>query len=64
LRASTTGAPAGGYNLGAKIDRVNGAQVFKPGVDGTPKDGITERRLRDFRYDKQLLRSVTDENRR
>ena len=44
----------GGYNLGAKIDRVNGRQVFRPGEDGTPKDGITERRLRDFRFDGQL----------
>lgn len=48
----------GGYGLGQKIDRVNGAQVLKPGADGTPKDGITERRLRDFRYDKQLLSAV------
>lgn len=52
----TTG---GGYNLGASIDRVNGAQVFRPGEDGLPKDGITERRLRDFRFDGQLKRAVT-----
>lgn len=50
---------AGGYNLGAKIDRVNGAQVFKPDASGDPKDGIVERRLRDFRYDGQLQRAVT-----
>lgn len=50
---------AGGYKLGAKIDRVNGAQVFRPDEDGLPKDGITERRLRDFRYDAQLKRSMT-----
>lgn len=50
---------AGGYNLGAKIDRVNGAQVFKPDDSGNPKDGIRERRLRDFRYDGQLQRSMT-----
>lgn len=52
-------ASADGFNLGAKIDRVNGAQVFKPGDDGSPKDGITERRLRDFRYDGQLNRAMT-----
>lgn len=49
----------GGYNLGAKIDRVNGAQVFRPDEDGLPQDGITERRLRDFRYDGQLKTAVS-----
>lgn len=49
---------AAGWNLGAKIDRVNGAQVFKPSADGTPKDGIDARRLRDFRYDKTLIRAM------
>lgn len=44
----------GGYNLGSKIDRVNGFQVFRPDEDGSPMDGITERRLRDFRFDGQL----------
>lgn len=44
----------GGYNLGAKIDRVNGFQVLRPDEDGSPMDGITERRLRDFRFDGQL----------
>jgi hypothetical protein len=42
------------YGLGNKIDRVNGRQVFKPGEDGTPKDGIDQRRLRDFRSDGKL----------
>lgn len=42
------------YGLGNKIDRVNGRQVFKPDADGTPKDGIDARRLRDFRYDGKL----------
>lgn len=42
------------YGLGNKIDRVNGRQVFKPSEDGTPKDGIDARRLRDFRYDGKL----------
>ncbi|CAB4122843.1 Phage head morphogenesis domain containing protein [uncultured Caudovirales phage] len=49
---------ASGYNLGAKIDRVNGRQVFKPSEDGTPQDGIDNRRLRDFRYDGQLKRAM------
>lgn len=49
---------AGGYNLGAKIDRVNGTQVLRPDEDGLPKDGITERRLRDFRFDGQLKQSM------
>lgn len=49
---------AAGWNLGAKIDRVNGTQVFKPGEDGDPKDGILERRLRDFRYDKTLSNAM------
>jgi len=48
----------GGYRLGAKIDRVNGFQVLKPDADGKPSDGITERRLRDFRFDGQLKRAV------
>jgi hypothetical protein len=49
---------AGGMNLGAAIDRVNGTQVFKPDKVGNPKDGILERRLRDFRYDKQLAAAM------
>lgn len=49
---------ANGYGLGRKIDRVNGRQVFKPGKDGSPKDGIDLRRLRDFRYDGQLKAAV------
>lgn len=48
----------GGFNLGAKPDRVNGAQVFRPGEDGQPKDGITEGRLRDYRYDRTLQSAV------
>jgi hypothetical protein len=48
----------GGYGLGKKIDRVNGAQVFKPDASGKPKDGILERRLRDFRFDGQLKRAA------
>jgi hypothetical protein len=47
------------WGLGNKIDRApGGAQVFKPDDDGTPKDAIDERRLRDFRYDKMLQRAM------
>jgi hypothetical protein len=49
---------AGGYKLGGKVDRVNGTQVLRPDEDGLPQDGITERRLRDFRFDGQLQRSM------
>ena len=49
---------AGGWKLGGKIDRVNGTQVFKPDGDGNPKDGILNRRLRDFRYDPQLIKAM------
>jgi hypothetical protein len=54
LETFHTRRSAKGYNLGSSIDRVNGRQVFKPSEDGTPKDGIDERRLRDFRFDGQL----------
>lgn len=49
----------GGYGVGSTIDRVNGTQVLRPDADGSPLDGITERRLRDFRYDGQLSRAVS-----
>jgi hypothetical protein len=49
----------GGYLLGSKPDKVNGTQVFRPDEDGLPMDGITERRLRDFRFDGQLKRAAT-----
>lgn len=49
---------AKGWNLGGKIDRVNGRQVFRPDADGTPLDGIDERRLRDFRFDGTLRRAM------
>lgn len=45
---------AEGFGLGKPIDRVNGRQVYRPDEDGSPKDGIDERRLRDFRFDGQL----------
>lgn len=50
---------ADAWGLGNKVDRVNGTQVFQPGKDGKPLDGINVRRLRDFRYDGQLKRAVT-----
>ena len=50
---------AAAWGLGNKIDRApGGAQVFKPDDDGTPMDGIDERRLRDFRYDQMLRRAM------
>lgn len=59
LETFHTRKTGGGYNLGAQIDRVNGTQVLRPDEDGLPKDGITERRLRDFRFDGQLKQSMT-----
>ena len=50
---------AGGWNLGGKISRApGGAQTFAVDEDGLPKDGILERRLRDFRFDGQLQRAM------
>lgn len=54
LETFHTRRTGGGYKVGGKIDRVNGFQVLRPDADGNPMDGITERRLRDFRYDGQL----------
>lgn len=51
---------AGAWNLGGKISRRNGRQVFAVGADGKPVDGIFARRLRDFRYDKTLLKSIEE----
>lgn len=45
---------APGWGVGKPIDRVNGRQVLRVGEDGEPKDGIAERRLRDFRFDAKL----------
>lgn len=50
---------AAGWNLGKTPDKVNGTQVFRPDADGNPKDGVLERRLRDFRYDGQLKSALT-----
>lgn len=47
------------WGLGRQIDRVNGTQVLRPDADGTPLDGIDQRRLRDFRYDGQLTRAMS-----
>lgn len=49
---------AGSWGLGNKIDQVNGTQVFRPGEDNAPLDGIGQRRLRDLRYDGQLKRAL------
>jgi hypothetical protein len=46
------------WNLGGKIDRANGRQVFRPDADGSPKDGIDTRRLRDFRFDPALKKAM------
>lgn len=51
---------ADGYGLGSPIDRVNGRQVFRPDEDGSPKDGIDQRRLRDFRYDGELKAALAN----
>lgn len=48
------GETGGGYSLGSKISRRNGRQVFAIDETGSPIDGILERRLRDFRFDRQL----------
>lgn len=58
LESFHTRRTGGGYNLGAKKDKVYGLDVFKPDASGKPKDGITERRLRDFRFDGTLARAV------
>lgn len=58
LETFHTRRTGGGYNVGAQIDRVNGRQVLRRGEDGLPKDGITERRLRDYRYDPKLAQAV------
>lgn len=43
------------WNLGGKVSRApGGAQVSILDDKGSPVDGITERRLRDFRYDAKL----------
>jgi hypothetical protein len=49
---------ADGWKLGSKVDMVNGHPVFRIGPDGDPMDGVMERRLRDFRYDRQLIRAI------
>lgn len=52
---------ADGWNLGGKISRApGGAQVYALNAAGDgPKDGINERRLRDFRFDGQLIKAMT-----
>ncbi len=49
------------WNLGGKKSKApGGAGVYAIGDDGKPLDGITARRLRDFRYDRTLLRAMKD----
>ena len=52
---------AGGMNLGGSISRApGGAQTYEVDGNGNPVDGITQRRLRDYRYDRTLARAITD----
>jgi hypothetical protein len=51
------------WNLGGKISRApGGAQVYALDEDGNVKDGIIERRLRDFRFDRSLQRAMATGN--
>lgn len=58
LETFHTRSSAKGWNLGGKISRANGRQVFAIDADGNPIDGIVERRLRDFRFDGSLKRAM------
>ena len=49
---------ADAYGLGNKVSRVNGTQVSLLDETGAATDGINARRLRDFRYDGVLQRSM------
>lgn len=50
---------AAGWNLGGKISRApGGAQTYALDADGNVKDGILERRLRDFRFDGTLKNAM------
>jgi hypothetical protein len=50
---------AAAWNLGApKSKAPGGAGVYAIGPDGKPLDGITARRLRDFRFDGTLRRAM------
>jgi hypothetical protein len=49
---------AKGWKLGGKTDQANGHQAFREGPDGKPLDGVMERRLRDFRYDKTMIKAM------
>ncbi len=58
LETFHTRRSADSFGLGNSVSRVNGTQVLALNPDGTPKDGINQRRLRDFRYDGQLKRAM------
>lgn len=49
---------AAGWGLGKGPDKVNGHNVFKPGADGLPKDGVLNRRLRELRFDPTLEKAM------
>ena len=49
---------ADAYGLGNTVNRVNGTQVTLLDAEGASSDGINARRLRDFRYDGVLQRSM------
>ena len=50
---------AAGWNLGAKVSRApGGSQTFAVDADGNPLDGVMERRLRDFRFDRTLANAM------
>jgi hypothetical protein len=47
------------WNLGGKKSKApGGAGVYAIDPEGNPIDGILARRLRDFRYDKQLMKAM------
>ncbi len=58
LETFHTRRSAKAWNLGAKVSKVHSLQVMKINDDGSPKDGIEERRLRDYRFDGQLQRAM------
>jgi len=54
---------AAGWNLGGQISRApGGAQTYETDANGNVLDGIMQRRLRDFRYDKTLQKTMATGN--
>lgn len=58
LETFHTKRSAAGWGLGTTPDKVNGKTVFRPDVNGDPRDGILNRRLRDFRFDPSLQKAL------